>query len=101
MHLELLTVPKTVLKIKKKNNEKTKKGSTDWSGDLCVYLEPFVIGEEAKWHQRIAHEEPVDKLLNYIDEGVEMAVDQLCQQRTVPDQSLDLSHKHTHRIHKW
>lgn len=67
------------------------------SGDLC-YLEPFVIGEEAECHKRIAHEEPVDKLLNYIDEGVELAVGQFCQQRAVLHQSLDLPHKHTHRI---
>lgn len=38
---------------------------------LVSYLEPFVIGEEAEWHQRVAHEEPVDKLLYYIDERVE------------------------------
>lgn len=48
------------------------------------YLEPFVIGEEAEWHQGVAHEEPVDKLLDYIDERVERAVGQLRQQGTVP-----------------
>lgn len=43
------------------------------------YLEPFVIGEEAEGHKGVAHEEPVEKLLDYIDEGVECAVGQLRQ----------------------
>ena len=65
---------------------------------VLFYLEPFVIGEEAEWHKRITHEEPVDKLLNYIDEGIEPAVGQVCQQGTIPYKCLALSHKHTKSI---
>lgn len=48
------------------------------------YLEPLVIGEEAEWYKGVAHEEPMDKLLGYIDERVERTVGHLRQQGTVP-----------------
>lgn len=51
--------------------------------DGRIHLEPFVIGEEAEWHEGVAHEEPVDKLLDDVDEGVERAVGQLRQRGTV------------------
>lgn len=49
-----------------------------------TYLEPFVVAEEAEWYQRVTHEEPVNKLLDYINERVECAVGHFCQQGTVP-----------------
>lgn len=52
--------------------------------DGRVDLEPFIVGEEAERHQGVAHEEPVNKLLDYIDERVECAVGHFCQQGTVP-----------------
>lgn len=52
--------------------------------DGRIHLEPFVVGEEAEWHKGVAHEEPMDTLLDDIDEGVERAVGQLRQQGTVP-----------------
>lgn len=52
-------------------------------GEQC-YLEPFVIGEEAERYEGVAHEEPVDKLLDYVDEGVERTIGHLRQQGTVP-----------------
>lgn len=58
--------------------------------DGGIHLEPFVICEKTEWHQRVPHEEPVDKLLNYVDEGVEVAVGQSCQHWTVPHQRLGL-----------
>lgn len=61
---------------------------------VVSYLQPFVICEEAECHQGVAHEEPVDKLLYYIDERVERAVGQLRQQGTVPHQHHRLSHTH-------
>lgn len=45
--------------------------------DGRIHLQPFVIGEEAEWHEGVAHEEPMEKLLDAIDEGVECTVGQL------------------------
>lgn len=48
-----------------------------------TYLEPLVVGEEAERHQRVGHEQPVDELLDHVDEGVEGAVGQLRQRGAV------------------
>lgn len=45
--------------------------------DGQIHLEPFIISEEAEWHQGVAHEKPMDTLLDYIDERVERAVGHL------------------------
>lgn len=55
-----------------------------------THLEPLVEGEEAERDEWIGHEEPVDELLDHINQGVEGAVCDRREGGAVLHQRLDL-----------